>query len=106
MPKLHRFDLVADLLQCNARCSNTIYELTKSKENLTAEREQLRTQLTNLTGQMEDLQKQYDSVVAGRDQLQEQFDRLDPNSNVTGRKCESLHTFTHVIGSNEERREV
>lgn len=63
-----------------------IYELTKSKENLTAEREQLTAQLNNRTAEMEALQKQYDSVVAGKDQLQEQFDRLNPNSSTTGRE--------------------
>lgn len=84
-----RFHLVADIIRLDARCSNMIYELTKSKENLTAGQEQLRTQFNNLTGEMEALQKQYDSVVASRDRLQEEFDRLNPRSNVTGRKSES-----------------
>lgn len=66
-----------------------IYELSKSKENLTAEQEQLKTQFNNLTGEMEALQKQYDSVVASRDGLQEEFDRLNPTSNMTGRKFET-----------------
>lgn len=66
-----------------------IYELSKSKKNLTAEQEQLKTQFNNLTGEMEALQKQYDSVVTSRDRLQEEFDRLNPKSNVTGRKFET-----------------
>ncbi|XP_075896921.1 uncharacterized protein LOC142898061 [Nelusetta ayraudi] len=78
-----------DLIQLDARCSNMIYELSKSKKNLTAEQEQLKTQFNNLTGEMEALQKQYDSVVASRDQLQEEFDRLNPKSNVTERMCPS-----------------
>lgn len=66
-----------------------IYELSQSKKNLTAEHEQLKTQFNNLTGEMEALQKQYDSVVASRDRLQEEFDRLNPKSNMTGRKFET-----------------
>lgn len=58
---------------------------------------------------MEDLQQQYDSVVASKDQLQEAFDRLDPKTNTTGRKSESLllgidgQIITHIVGSNTSR---
>lgn len=76
-----------------------IYELSKSKENLTAEQEQLKTQFNNLTGEMEALQKQYDSVVASRDRLQEEFDRQNPKSNVTGRKFETPErVFSAKVG--------
>lgn len=80
-----------------------IYDLTKSKENLTAEQEQLKTQFNNLTGEMEALQKQYDSVVASRDQLQEKFDRLNPTSNVTGRKSETPERLLFFFSANEGR---
>lgn len=62
----------------------------KSKENLTAERDELKTQFNNLTREMEALQKQYDSVVSGKDHLQEELDKLDPKSNETGGKCDSI----------------
>lgn len=63
--------------------TNLITELTKGKESLTAERNQLKTQFSNLTEEMRVLQDQYDSVVAGRDKLQEEVERL--TSNRTGR---------------------
>ncbi|XP_035528397.1 CD209 antigen-like protein C isoform X2 [Morone saxatilis] len=65
--------------------ANLIYEITKSRDELTHERDQLKMYSSNLAEEMEVLQSQYDTVAASRDKLQEELNRL--NLNRTDKPC-------------------
>lgn len=62
-----------------------IYEISKSRDDLRDERDQLKIQCSNLTKEMESLQSQYNTLAASRDKLQEEIDVLTHNR--TGKKC-------------------
>lgn len=66
-------------------CENLVYNLTKDKDALRDERDQLRINASNLTKAIEVLQSQYNTVSASRDKLQEDVRRL--NVSREGRKC-------------------
>lgn len=83
-------ELVADtsaINQWDTKYENLISELTKGRDNLRDERDQLMIQSSNLTKEMEILQSQYSAVVASRDKLQEELNKLKVNG--TGKKCAS-----------------
>ncbi|KAE8288571.1 CD209 antigen Dendritic cell-specific ICAM-3-grabbing non-integrin 1 [Larimichthys crocea] len=56
-----------------------IYEISKSRDDLRDERDQLKIQCSNLTKEMESLQSQYNTLAASRDKLQEDIDMLTHN---------------------------
>ncbi|XP_070768269.1 CD209 antigen-like protein C [Enoplosus armatus] len=63
-----------------------IYNLTKDRDALRDERDQLKIHSSNLTKEMEVLQSQYNTVAASRDKLQEEVNRL--NISRTGTSCD------------------
>uniref|UniRef100_A0A8C4EV39 C-type lectin domain-containing protein n=1 Tax=Dicentrarchus labrax TaxID=13489 RepID=A0A8C4EV39_DICLA len=65
--------------------ANLINEITKSRDELKDERDQLKMYSSNLAKEMEVLQSQYDTVAAGRDKLQEELNRY--NLNRTDKPC-------------------
>lgn len=60
----------------DTKCENLIYNLTKDKDALRDERDQLKIHSSNLTKEMEVLQSQYSAVAASRDELQEMVKNL------------------------------
>ncbi|AWO96891.1 C-type lectin domain family 4 member E [Scophthalmus maximus] len=62
---------------CLMECENLVYNLTKDKDALRDERDQLRINASNLTKAIEVLQSQYNTVSASRDKLQEDVRRLN-----------------------------
>lgn len=69
--------------QWDAKYSNLIYTITKGRDNLRDERDQLKTHFNNLTHEMKILQDKYNKSVASQDKLQEEVDSL---RNKTGNK--------------------
>lgn len=79
-------ELAADtsaINQWDTKYNNLIYEITKGRDKMRDERDQLKIHSSNLTQEMELLQGQYNSVVASRDKLQEEVNRFN---NKTGKK--------------------
>lgn len=74
--------------QWDAKQSKMIDELTKGRDDLREERDQLRIHSSNLTQEMEVLKNNYNSMVASRDKLQLELESLKRND--TGEK------LTHV----------
>lgn len=56
-----------------------IYEITKGRDKLKDERDELQTHISNLTQEMEILQNQYLTAAASRDKLQEEINMLSFN---------------------------
>ncbi|KAF0045213.1 hypothetical protein F2P81_001742 [Scophthalmus maximus] len=67
---------------CLMECENLVYNLTKDKDALRDERDQLRINASNLTKAIEVLQSQYNTVSASRDKLQEDVRRLNVSREV------------------------
>uniref|UniRef100_A0A667ZCU4 C-type lectin domain-containing protein n=1 Tax=Myripristis murdjan TaxID=586833 RepID=A0A667ZCU4_9TELE len=61
--------------------------LTKERDTLRDERDQLRTSISNLTQEHEQLQSRYSTVVTSRDELQEEVKIL--SGNITEKVCRS-----------------
>ncbi|XP_076593925.1 CD209 antigen-like protein C [Chaetodon auriga] len=71
--------------QWDTKYEKLIYELTKGRDDLRDERDQLMIHSSNLTKEMEILRGQYDTVAASRDKLQAKLDTL--NVNGTDKSC-------------------
>lgn len=56
-----------------------IYEITKGRDDVRDERDQLKITANNLTQEIQALQDQYVAVVASRDELQAEVNRLSLN---------------------------
>ncbi|KAK9513497.1 hypothetical protein VZT92_027023 [Zoarces viviparus] len=76
---------------------NLIYSLTKDRDTLSDERDQLKINSGNLTKEMEVLQSQYNAMAENRDKLQQEVNRLNlsrTNCRAIGDhldlKCENL----------------
>ncbi|XP_050932194.1 CD209 antigen-like protein E isoform X2 [Lates calcarifer] len=66
-------------------CENLVYNLTKDRDALRDEREQLKRNSSSLNKELDVLQSQYKAVAASRDKLQEDVRRL--NHSKTERNC-------------------
>ncbi|KAK9513496.1 hypothetical protein VZT92_027023 [Zoarces viviparus] len=64
---------------------NLIYSLTKDRDTLSDERDQLKINSGNLTKEMEVLQSQYNAMAENRDKLQQEVNRL--NLSRTNQPC-------------------
>nr|XP_046256623.1 C-type lectin domain family 17, member A-like [Scatophagus argus] len=69
--------------QWDTKYKNLIYEITKGRDNLRDERDQLMIHSSNLTQEIELLQGQYNAAIASRDKLQEEVKRLSLNRTDT-----------------------
>lgn len=71
--------------QWDTKYEKLIYQITKGRDDLRDERDQLMLQSSNLTKEMEALQTQYNTVVESRDKLQEEVKKLSLNR--TDKSC-------------------
>uniref|UniRef100_H2TG14 C-type lectin domain-containing protein n=3 Tax=Takifugu TaxID=31032 RepID=H2TG14_TAKRU len=71
--------------QWDTKYTSLIYEITKGRDSLRDERDELQSHISNLTQEMETLQDQYTSVAASQDKLQEQINKL--RLNRTDKPC-------------------
>lgn len=65
--------------QWDTKYTNLISEITKGRDSLRDERDELQSHISNLTKEMEMLQDRYTSVAASRDKLQEQINKVTLN---------------------------
>lgn len=66
--------------QWDKKYETMIYEITKGREDLRDERNELVYQLNNLTSRMNALQDQYKVLTTSRDNLQQEVNRLKKNN--------------------------
>lgn len=90
------FWIVADTSSVNqwdAKYTSLIFEITKGRDELKDERDELQTRVSNLTQEMVMLQNRYQTAAASRDKLQEEINKL--SFNRTGKHFNCRHfSFT------------
>ncbi|XP_068179604.1 CD209 antigen-like protein C [Antennarius striatus] len=71
--------------QWDMKYNNLVHEITKSRDNLSQDRDQLKIHYSNLTQEMGMLLNKYNAMVISRDMLQKEVNRL--NLNKTEKSC-------------------
>ncbi|XP_068615109.1 CD209 antigen-like protein C [Brachionichthys hirsutus] len=69
----------------DAKYNNLVYEITKSRDNMSDDRDRLKIRFSNLTQEMGNLQSKYNAMVKSRDKLQEVVNRQSLNK--TEKSC-------------------
>lgn len=91
------FWIVADTSSVNqwdTKYTELIFEITKGRDKLKDERDELQTHVSNLTKEMEMLQNQYLTAAASRDKLQEEINKSIFNR--TGKHFNCCHLSVTV----------
>ncbi|XP_030248580.1 C-type lectin domain family 4 member M isoform X2 [Sparus aurata] len=88
--------------QWDSKYTDLIHVLTKGRDELRDERDQLKIQSSNLTQELEALRSQYNDVVDSRDKLQEDIKNLHRNRTGARKDCQQKGADLVIITTRDE----